>query len=281
MTAITQKDRDLLATRTYRDFLKLELADRCARKELYSMRAFARDLGIAVSGLCTVLSGKSHFSRPTVHKVAGRLQKAEPVKNYFLHLALAELEAPGDVNNLNYMKAKEIRLQHLYLQAEIPHRMLNAWSLAPMALTLLLEIESEIRSDEALQKRLGVSSEALKQMIDELESIGWIQKTPDGPGTKIRFMELGNRGNAYEIRSVHRKALDRAQWCLEHMPFEQRFFYTAFFTMHPENAQKVSQELRKHALTLAEDQGSPAPGHEVYTMGTFIVPLTQSADLHV
>ncbi|WP_141730873.1 TIGR02147 family protein [Oligoflexus tunisiensis] len=275
---ITPKDRELLASRHYREFLRTELAERCAKKKLYSMRAFARDLECSVSSLCTVLSGKTHFSKATIHKMAAKLQKAEPVREYFVNLALAEMEAPGDTNNPHYVKAKEIRLQHLYVPAEVPHRMLNSWSLAPLALTLLLEIESEVRTDEALQKRLGVSSEELKKMIDELESIGWIQKTPDGPGTKIRFMELGNRGNAYEIRALHKKALDRAQWCLENMPFEQRYFYTAFFTMIPDNAREVSDKLRKHALTLAEEQGKPAPGHEVYAIGTYLVPLTQSVE---
>lgn len=272
---IQQRDRELLAARSYREFLMSELASRCSRKKFYSMRAMARDLGLSVSGLSNVLGGKAHFSKPSIQRIASRLRKPEPVSAYFKHLALAEIDAPGDANNTNYLQAKEIRLQHLYMPAEIPHRTINGWSLAPMALTLLLEIEQEMKTDEALQKRLGVSSEELNRMIQELETVGWIEKRADGPGTKIRFMELGNRGNAYEIRSIHRKTIDRALWCMDNMSYEQRYFYSSFFTMFPENAEAVAEQLRKSALSLAEDQGSPRLGQEVYAIGTFLVPLTQ------
>ncbi len=274
MTGITQRDRDLLATRSYREFLQVELKERCARKELYSMRAMARDLEISVSGLWAVLSEKSHFSKNNVYRVAFRLQKPEPIESYFINMALAEIEAPGDVYHPNYLRARDIRLKHLYLKAEVPHRMLNSWSLAPMALKLLLGIENEIKTDEALQKRLGVSNEDLQRMLDELESIGWIERSPEGSGSKLRFVELGNDGNAYDIRSIHRNSLNHALHSLENNSVDERNFYTTFFTMSPQDAAKLREQLRKTALTLSESKDKPVLGHEVYMMGTFLVPLT-------
>lgn len=275
MTDIQHKDRELLATRDYREFLMTELANRCSKKELYSMRALARDLGLSPSGLSMVLGGKAHFSKTIIQRIASRLQKPEPVSSYFMHLAFAEIEAPGDVHNENYLKAREIRLQHLYVPVQLPHRMVNRWSLAPIALKLLLDIEEELRTDEALQKRLGVNAETLNQIIQEMESIGWIQKTPHGLIPKIRYMELGNNGNAYEIRALHKKTIDRALWCLDNQSYEERQFYSSFFTMFPENAPVVAEQLRKFALSLGEDQGLPRPGHEPYAIGAYIVPLTQ------
>ncbi len=274
MTGITQRDRDLLATRSYREFLQLELKERCARKELYSMRAMARDLEVSVSGLWAVLSEKSHFSKNNIYRVAFRLQKPEPVESYFINMALAEIEAPGDIYHPNYLRARDIRLKHLYLKADVPHRMLSSWSLAPMALKLLLGIENEIKTDEALQKRLGVSREDLHQMLDELESIGWIERSPEGSGSKLRFVELGNDGNAYDISSIHRNSLNHALQSLENKSVDERNFYTTFFTMSPQDAARLREQLRKTALTLSESKDKPVLGHEVYMMGTFLVPLT-------
>jgi uncharacterized protein (TIGR02147 family) len=278
MTALTQRDRNLLACRSYRELLKRELDERCARKELYSMRAMARDLEVSVSGLSGVLNGKSHFSKSTIFRVAFRLQKPDPVESYFINLALAEIEAPGDDHHPNYLKAREIRLQHVYANADVPHRMLSSWSLAPMALKLLLGIKDEVKTNEALQKRLGVTEDQLKQMLDELESIGWIERSSEGPGSKLRFVELGNKGNAYDIRSMHRKAFNYALQCLDNKTVDERNFYTTFFTMAPKDAEKVREQLRKYALTLSESQDDPVLGHEVYSIGTFLVPLTQPVD---
>jgi hypothetical protein len=89
------------------------------------MRALALDLDVSASRLWGVLNGKCHFSKSTIFKVAFRLQKPEPVESYFLNLGLAEIEAPGDEHHPNYLKARAIRLEHLYEKADVPHRMRN------------------------------------------------------------------------------------------------------------------------------------------------------------
>lgn len=275
MTALTQHDRDLLAIRNYRDILQFELDARCARKELYSMRAFARDLEVPVSCMSSVLSRKSHFSKSNVYKIAFNLQKPEPVESYFLNLALSEIEAPGDPYHPNYLTARKVREEHLFLKAEVPHRMLKSWSLKPLILKLILGIEGEIKTNEALQKRLGVSAQDLQQLLDDLASIGWIERTADGHDSKLRFVEIGDIGNAYDIRALHKKGIDHALSCLEAQSVDDRHFYSAFFTMLPDDAPKVAKQLKGLARNLAESQGESILGHEAYVMGTFLVPLTQ------
>ncbi|HET9236343.1 MAG TPA: DUF4423 domain-containing protein [Oligoflexus sp.] len=274
MTALTQHDRDLLAIRNYRDILQHELDARCARKELYSMRAFARDLEVPVSCLSSVLSRKSHFSKSNIYKISFNLQKPEPVESYFLNLALSEIEAPGDPYHPNYLTARKVREEHLFLKAEVPHRMLNSWSLKPLILKLILGIEGEIKTNEALQKRLGVSEKDLQQMLDDLQSIGWIERSADGHDSKLRFVEIGDAGNAYDIRELHKKGMHHALKCLETHTADERHFYSAFFTMSPDDSAKVAKQLKALARNLAESQEESVLGHEAYVMGTFLVPLT-------
>lgn len=274
MTILTQKDRALLATRTYREFLDVELKERTERKELYSMRAFARDLEIAPSSLSTLLAGKTHLSKASIYKVAFNLHKPLVLESYFIHMALAEIEAPGDTHNPNFIKARDIRHKYLYLQTEVPHRMLASWSLKPMALKLLLGLEHEVKTDKALQKRLNISAAELRAMLDDLESIGWIQKTGKGYQPTERFVEIGNNGNAYEIRAVHDQALNRALQALRDQAIDERNFYAGFCTLEPKDLFKVSAQLRKSALEIIELQDDSVPGQEVYVMGTFLVPLT-------
>ena len=45
--------------------------------------------------------------------------------------------------------------------------------------------------------------------------------------------------------------------------------------MSPGNAEKIQDQLRKHALTLAEEQAGSTEEREVYAFGSFLVPLTQ------
>jgi uncharacterized protein (TIGR02147 family) len=278
MTVLTTKDRALLAVRNYREFLEAELKDRVERKNQYSMRAFARDLEIAASSLSTLLARKSHLARSSVYKVAFNLHKPELLESYFIYMALAEIEEPGNVNNQNFIKARELRHKYLYLNTEVPHRMLASWSLKPMALKLLLGLEHEIKTDKALQRRLGISDTELRDMLGELESIGWIKRTEKGYQPTERFVEIGNSGNAYDIRSVHDKSLSLALHALNNQTVDERSFFTGFCTLDPKELMRVSAQLRKSGLEIAELQDDSAPNQEVYILGTFLVPLTRSLE---
>lgn len=57
----------------YRIILRSELAERCKHNPNYSLRAFARDLGIAPSRVSEILSGKQGLSRKAALSIAERL----------------------------------------------------------------------------------------------------------------------------------------------------------------------------------------------------------------
>ncbi len=274
MFEINQKDRELFASGSYKEFLATEIINRKLKNQGYSLRAMARDLEVPASSLSTVINTPVHFNAESIERISQNLQKPVAVSQFFMHLAMAEIHAPGDIYNLDYLKAKELRLKYLYTPSDAPHRMVDGWSLATFSLTLLLKIEGELKTNEALCQRLNVSMDTLKHMINELQSLGWLEPSAQGPKSSIRYLELGNQGNAYEIRSIHKKTLQQADWSLEHLPIEKRFYYNSYFTMSPDRLAVVSDKMRSFALSTGEAEEPTAPGHEIYVLGTFLIPLT-------
>ena len=67
----------------YRDVLKTELAKRKALSPKYSLRDFAKDIGISPSLLSYVLSGKKGLSRKSAQKVATALTLTNIIGRYF------------------------------------------------------------------------------------------------------------------------------------------------------------------------------------------------------
>ena len=57
----------------YRVALANELTARTARNARYSLRSFARDLGVSVTALSDVLSGKRHFAVKNAYRVIEKL----------------------------------------------------------------------------------------------------------------------------------------------------------------------------------------------------------------
>ncbi len=273
---ISQQDRELLATNSYKEFLAMEFANRRAKNSRYSQNAMARDLDILASSLSTLFKYKAHFSDETLEKVALNLQKPEPIREYFRNIALAEIYSPGDIYDLHYLKAREIRLKYMYAPISVPHRMVDKWELSTLALALLLRIEGEARNDEVLCKRLNITADSLSQMLSELESLGWIERTDAGHVSNIRHIELGNQGTAYHIQNLNKKVLKHTLWAIENLPYESRSSYSSFFTMDSERYSVLNEKLRKFALTIGDDEGPAKPGHDVYAIGTFLIPLTHS-----
>lgn len=89
----------------YRTALKSELKKRSEKNDRYSLRAFARDLGMSPSYLCEVLGGKASLSPRRIERVAPLLELSED-----------ELEA---------YKASSI-VQNPHMPHEIRHEALNS-----------------------------------------------------------------------------------------------------------------------------------------------------------
>ena len=75
-----------LATTDYRAILQAELAGRCRQNGRYSLRAFARDLKLAPSRLCEILSGKQGLSRAGAERVAMALGLDPQATGFFCDL---------------------------------------------------------------------------------------------------------------------------------------------------------------------------------------------------
>ena len=56
------------------EFLGAEFSKRKLRNETYSLRAFARDLGVSASRLSEILSGKLGISEKTAETIASKLR---------------------------------------------------------------------------------------------------------------------------------------------------------------------------------------------------------------
>lgn len=73
-------------SRRFRRLLQEELALRCARNPRYSLRAFARYLGLDHSTLSQLLRGRRRFTRRTIERVGKRLALAPEMITQFVEL---------------------------------------------------------------------------------------------------------------------------------------------------------------------------------------------------
>ncbi len=272
---LNDHERELMSAQSLKELLAIELRARCLRNSKYSVRAFARDLDVQVSRLSVILRGMSSFSEVSIEKIAARVLWQKPVVDFFRCLAKAALYDGENPNSEHLLEARKIRIKHAYVSVDGDHRLIEQWELSTFALALLLRSRGELDSDEVLAKKLGISLSKLDCIVQDLVKIGWLEKSGDGRKIKVRYLELGNKGSAYHIRSIHRRSLHQALWCLDNLPTEKRYFYSTFFSIPRSRYEALTETVRTFVLAASEDQSSPKEDQEIYHLGSFLIPMTQ------
>lgn len=74
---------------SFRDLLRAEFEARSARNPRYSLRAFARSLGVSPATVCETLSGRHVPSLKTAEKIANAMPWPEPQRRSFVELVAA------------------------------------------------------------------------------------------------------------------------------------------------------------------------------------------------
>lgn len=98
----------------FRVFLKEELQRRASKNPAYSLRAFARDIGLTNSHLSMTLSGRKRISAETAEQIAQRMNLKTGEAEYVVLLAQKQFEQPLVLRNIIDKRMEELRGQVVY-----------------------------------------------------------------------------------------------------------------------------------------------------------------------
>lgn len=135
-----------------RALLKRELQDRCQKNPQYSLRAFARSLGMESSYLSKILSGKRNITQTTLKKLAAKLSFNEDSVKAFQKLQ-------GQKDGYQSISADQIII-------------LSEWQHFAILEVLVNKPEANAKK---LAYHLGINELLVKDSIERLSRVGYIQ----------------------------------------------------------------------------------------------------------
>lgn len=157
-------------------FLKREFERRTLRNANYSMRAFARDLGLPVSKVSEMLRGKQGISRDYAQNIAKKLKLGGSDLRIFLasvDLALSRTPAKR--------KAAQLDLNAAQFDAQVIDIGL---ALTPLhyAIKCFLEVETYRGAQQVmlLASRLKLEPSSIENLLKDLSDHGHIRQLDDG-----------------------------------------------------------------------------------------------------
>lgn len=207
----------------YRDYLKDTLDLRKKRNRSYSMRAFAKALGVPVSTLSEVTNKKKHLSLEAARKVAGGLRFRVNEKRYFS--LLVEMESTR-----NSARRKEIQIELKSLAQQSLRKGMDAnydEFLNQSDKFVLIElggIENFILNSKTGAVALGKSREEVQEHLSTLKRLEVLTQSANkdqylrsGSGVLISSDKIN-----LDLRRFHLEMLDKAKASLaEQSPRER------------------------------------------------------------
>jgi uncharacterized protein (TIGR02147 family) len=250
----------------YRSILRKELEDRCSRKSSYSLRAFARDIGISPASLSLVLAGRQGLSVQTALKIGKKLS-----------LNAGELRVFRDsveschARNPARRRAAQLRMgRHVVaastLQLDAFHVMSDWYHFAILELT---EIEGFNGSPKWIAKALGIQESVAKLAIERLKRLELLEEH-GGQGRRLRqtqgFLATPSGVPSGALKKFHSQVLKKAETALYTQSVEERDFSAVMMPVRLKDIEWAKEEIKPFRRSLMERLESSPKKERIYCL---------------
>ena len=237
------------------NLLRKELTLSQVKNPAYSIRAFAKKLGLGFGTLSQVLAGKRTLATKSTLKVLDRIS-ANP------------LDRAKILNSKKLTPSYEYNL----LQAD-QHFILSEWHY--LAILNLLRTHDFVSTYEHIAGRLGISVALAKQAIERLERTQLI-KTQNKKWVRTNLaLSTTDQISSPAVRKSHAIHLELANAALETQTLDQRDFTWLTFAFDPNHMQAAKEKIREFQDEFSEQFSTSKEATEVYRMGIQLFGLTQ------
>jgi len=237
------------------------LCQRIKQNPRYSMRAFARSLGMSHTVMSLVLSGKRPLSKKAASKVAEALPISKSERQPFLDWAASKASQE---------ELAELRMQQISLDT---FSLLSDWY--HYAILSLLEVSHVSFEEISISKRLGITKIQAKDAMERLKRLGLVEKKGG------RWRQCGgplmveNTISTAATRRFHKTLLLKAIESLENDPMELRDFSSTTLAMDPADVGFALQKIRRFRRSLSRELEGRGKPKAVYNLMVQLFPLSR------
>jgi len=260
----------------YQDFLLEEFRSRRSRNPHYSLRAYARDLGMPASKLSQNLRGLCGISVAKAESIAARLQMREDEKQLFL--ALVESQ---------HARSRVARQQATIALAQIREDKLDELSLEKfsairdwyhMAILELTEIRGFKPDPVWIAKKLGLAVDLVREATNRLHMLDLLQVEGNSWRQTHRDMELPSGPPSRTIREHHKQILTKAVAAIDSVVPEKREYSSHTFSISNEALPELKNAVREFQRKISK-LSQAGDKNAVYILGVQLFPVAESEEV--
>jgi uncharacterized protein (TIGR02147 family) len=264
----------------YRDFLREVLTERIQQNRQYSLRGFARNIGIQPSLLSEVLGGRRKLSVESANLVAQELGLTGQEQDYFeLLVELDRAKNPARREstlrkiqqiNPNKKNIHDLSVDHFVVISEWYH----------FAILRLTEVEGFQWSIKNVARALGIHEVEVSLALERLERLQLIETVKGKKPVKTGDNYLVHSSVPNEaIRKYHQQMLQKTTEALSSQGPKERFSGTEDLLL-AEDQMKEASEIFEECFTkiLALSKKPSQKQKQVYHVGIHAIQLSKVTD---
>lgn len=240
------------------ELLNREYQARKQKNPAYSLRAFARDLGISRTAISDVVRGSRRLSLQNIELISKALK-------------LDDETIEGLKEDLNQVLEQPRRIID---DAELDF--IEDWYY--LGILSLARLSYTEYSAEWVAKRLGLTVETAASALEYLSRKDYIENDNGRLKRKATLLTTSVDIPSASIVESHRQSINKAMEALDEVSVEKRDYTSITYAINPEHIQEVKEHIlkfhRRLGKLLETDDAS-----EVYRLNIQFFPLTKQGKL--
>ena len=211
----------------YRDILKNKLEERCQKNPNYSLRAFARDLGLRPEMLSRVINGKRGLSEQTAKNVSTKLGFSPKEAQYFSLLVMESDARSKKKRILAVAKLSQHRFSQnkdCLLNQDVFKVIADWYHFAILELTQLKSFKND---PYFISKKLEINVKVAESAIERLIRLKLLIIDKNGClQASDEFTDVLSGPPSDAVKKFHEQILRKTLLALNSQPVTQRDFST-------------------------------------------------------
>ena len=242
----------------FANYLQAVFVGRKSRNSRYSLRAYARDLGLSPSKMSEMLSGKYAPGPGALQSICNSLKLNETESNHLKELAMEYRTMLSE-----QAAARVLGEDELAMIVDLEH----------YSVLSLMKTDTFYSEPKWIAQRLGLTVERVHEVIERLQRLDLV-KFEDGQYRHVHEQVTTSHNIPSEaLRMAHRQVIDHARECLS-LQNDLRDITSITFAVNTDiipEIKKILRDCRRRIAQLAESGRK----EEVYNLNFQLVPVTK------
>ncbi len=228
----------------YRILLKEAWEGKRRKNPAYSLRAFARDIGLAPSKLSLVLRGEARLGIDHAYRVASKIGLSAQDEEAFRLSAVIEVTSNPELQSDYVQRLQQVLGQNESAQLSLDvFRAISDWYHIP--LLVLIDQPSEDLGTPALARRLGISTTEVDCALDRLNRLQLIERDVESNRWKRvdGFNQIVCMRRDEAMRKFHRQMYQKGMQTIDAHQADERVIGTETFALSPSRLKELERKV--------------------------------------